>query len=161
MAVSAAVRLLAIAVSLGLPTADHAGDSPPPAYGSGRAGRWQQATPSDLPSYRLRDDLQLPNSWSSGLQLGNDRYVALVGGDGSLSVRQDEGSPKLLTGGSSASGSAGGGLGYLQSSPTPFISGAQNLQVHNPAAVACDVWVASDRWLVVAGSARAGRSTSP
>ena len=45
--------------------------------------------------------------------------VALVGSDGALDVRQDEGSPKLLT--------DGGGLGYLQSSPSPFISGAMSL----------------------------------
>jgi hypothetical protein len=112
-------------------------------YGSGCAGSWLlhnvsggSSSDGQLPAYRVHPSTLLPNSFQSGFQLGNDRYVALVSGDGSLSVRQDEGSPKLLTGGlhwqsgatttSSSSGGVsitGGGLGYLQFSPTPFVSG--------------------------------------
>ena len=109
-----------------LPAKQQADDAAPAApYGSGGFGRWEEtANPEQLPSYQLRADAKLPNSWESGLVLGNDRYVALVGGDGALSIRQDEGSPKLLTGGA---GGPGAGLGYLQSSPTPFVSGSVNL----------------------------------
>eukprot|EP01045_Picozoa_sp_COSAG04_P010657 COSAG04_NODE_658_length_11475_cov_3.480837_2_plen_791_part_00 len=95
-------------------------DAPP--FGSGNAGRWTED--DGLPCYELAADTSLPNTWQSGFQLGNDRYVAIVGGDGSLSVRQDEGSPKFLTG--QRPGWAAG-VGYLQFSPQPFISGAMGL----------------------------------
>ena len=102
-------------------------DQPPDparaAYGSGRAGSWQPGA-AGLPCYQLHPLTRLPNSWQAGLQLGNDRLVALVGGDGSLSVRQDEGSPKFLTG--QREGWAAG-VGWLSSSPEPFASGAINL----------------------------------
>ena len=106
-----------------------AGVSPPPqsgpesphnySFGSGAFGQWREDR-FGFPAYAL-DVTQDWNTLVGGgklgnlHQVGNDRLVGMAKGDGSLSIRQDEGGPQWLQSADPAVGQHGGALGYLLS----------------------------------------------
>ena len=99
--------------------------SPPPphvsphnySYGSGSFGQWKQDR-FGLPAFSLDVTLDWPtlvggNKLGNLHQVGNDRLIGMAKGDGSLSIRQDEGGPQWLQAVDPAVGQHGGALGYL------------------------------------------------
>ena len=83
------------------------------AYGSGRLGTWQPDRFA-LPSYALSlENATLLNISSDLHVVGNDRMIANVAADGSLTLRQDEGGPKYLNDYNATLFQFAGGVGWL------------------------------------------------
>ena len=69
-------------------------------FGSGTFGQWKQDR-FGLPVYVLDVTQDWPTLVGGGMlgnlhQVGNDRLIGMAQGDGSLSIRQDEGGPQWL-----------------------------------------------------------------
>ena len=98
--------------------------SPPPgphnySFGSGMFGQWKQDR-FGFPVYALDVTKDWPTLVGGGMlgnlhQVGNDRLIGMAQGDGSLSIRHDEGGPQWLQAIDPAVGQHGGALGYLLS----------------------------------------------
>ena len=88
-------------------------------FGSGLFGQWKQDR-FGFPVYALDVTKDWPTLVGGGMlgnlhQVGNDRLIGMAQGDGSLSIRQDEGGPQWLQAVDPAVGQHGGALGYLLS----------------------------------------------
>ena len=69
-------------------------------FGSGMFGQWKRDM-FGFPVYALDVTLDWPTLVGGGMlgnlhQVGNDRLIGMAQGDGSLSIRQDEGGPQWL-----------------------------------------------------------------
>ena len=88
-------------------------------FGSGVFGVWEQDR-FGFPVYALDVNKDWPTLVGGSKlgnlhQVGNDRLIGMAQGDGSLSIRQDEGGPQWLQAGDASVGQHGGALGYLLS----------------------------------------------
>ena len=108
-------------------------------FGSGTFGQWKQDR-FGFPVYALDVTQDWPTLVGGGMlgnlhQVGNDRMIGMAHGDGSLSIRQDEGGPQWLQALDPAVGQHGGALGYLLSTTasgnaSPGDSGDPELVLH-------------------------------
>jgi hypothetical protein len=80
-------------------------------FGSGSFGQWKHDR-FRLPMYSLDVTKDWPTLGNLH-QVGNDRLIGMAKGDGSLSIRQDEGGPQWLQAVDPEVGQHGGALGYL------------------------------------------------
>ena len=96
------VPLIACVAIAGQPGMGDAASEDLYAFGSGSLGNVWKQDEHALPYYEFNASFALPGpasgatAWKAGIQLGNDRYVGVMGADNAISVRQDEGAPKLL-----------------------------------------------------------------
>jgi hypothetical protein len=136
--VIAAPPLLSMLMSPDQAQAASAAPSASKPYGSGHFGEWIEDEFS-LPAYRYTcDQTRDPKAVTSvtpGIlsptehihQVGNDRITAIASNNGTVRVRQDEGSPKFLNDYAPESSQFGGGIGYLtdgQETLSTFYSGS-------------------------------------
>lgn len=100
-----------------------ASDPSSPSYGSGQYGVWRQGPHAGLPEFLVTNNTFLSGEFfPTGIaQIGNDRTVALFT-NGEVSLRADEGGPKLLNRFSAADGQFRGGLVHVLDSSSEVVA---------------------------------------